>query len=156
MARKTHKKDTIKYIIPKSQLKQVEEKILHSNTKEKRLQFHLTEFDRITQVYKMDSSSGEICEVTCVSYEIEVQGIWHTVLYFDNYHDKLLHRHLYVSLEKHTDVIDRNGLPKNKSPKKLLTWAMKYLRNNYFDCRRGYIKRSKKYLQNNKIKDIYY
>lgn len=150
MKHKRHKRAKIKYDLSASELKRVQEKTVHPDIREKREKHPLTDTDRITWVFQLDVA-GEICEVTCVSYEIEIQGKWITVVYFDNAHHKTLHRHLYVSLENYTGGIDTHGLPRHTISKKLLTWAMNHLRKNYAAYRRGFIKRSKSYLKKNNI-----
>ena len=143
----------MKYILSHSQLKKTEKLIDRKGIHEKRQRYYLTDSDRITKVYKVNALS-EICEVTCVSYEIEIEGKWITVVYFDNTHDKLLHRHIYISLDEYIDTIDADGLPKTTLSKKLLTWAIKHLNNAFAYYRRGFIKRSRNYIMKNEI-DIY-
>src|SRR3989338_1998403 len=105
MGHKRRRKNQIKYVAARSQLEQTERLVRHPDLTEKRQKYSITDSDRITWIYTIDTA-GEICEVTCVGYQIEVGKEWVTVVYFDNTHDKLLHRHIYISLDEYTDTID--------------------------------------------------
>lgn len=104
--------------------------------------FLLTETDRLIKVYKKDKG-GNIYEITCVSLDIKIQGEWVTVIYYDNFHDGMLHRHLRVSISDGSDAPTTIGVKKNGSQNRLLAWAIKDITANYHNYKRNFFKRSK-------------
>lgn len=112
--------------------------------------YSLTETDRISYVYQINSQNT-IIEVTCVSYDLFVGNQWFTLVYYDNCHGGVLHRHVKLNIAKNIDIPNIYGVKKNGSSKKLLSWANKDLRNKYLDYRKGFIRRNRTYLKDNNI-----
>ena len=104
--------------------------------------FPLTEVDRLTKIYKLDQS-GEISEITCVSLEIRIKEEWVTIVYYDSFHNGLLHRHVTLSMTDRSDSPTTEGVRKNGTQRELLTWAIKDIVQNYFYYKRRFFKRSK-------------
>lgn len=88
--------------------------------------FPLTEVDRLTKIYKANKD-GEIFEITCVSLEIKINKEWVTIVYYDNFHSGLLHKHITVSMA------DRSDSPTTD----------KDITADYFYYKRNFFRRSK-------------
>ena len=129
-------------VVPKS--------IKRETLKEVGKQYLLSEGNRLTYIYKTDLQ-GKVREVTCVSYEIEIENDWITIAYLDNVHAGILHMHIRTSIENLSDPATTLAVTKKTDPKKQLTWAIHYLNNSYLDYKRGFLKRSKTYLTKNKV-----
>jgi hypothetical protein len=127
-----------------------EQKTRKENYHEIKHTYNLTDVDRITYIYQLDSKS-RIIEITCVSYDLCVNNQWHTLVYYDNYHGGILHRHTKLSLEKNIDIPNVYGVKKKGTSKELLSWANNDLRKNYLNYRKGFIRKNKKYLNDNNI-----
>ncbi len=123
---------------------------LSEKVSEIRHTYQLTEFDRISYVYQINSKNT-IVEVTCVSYELLVGDKWFTVVYYDNYHGGILHRHVQLNIEKNIDMPNVYGVKQKGTSKELLTWANNDLRLHYQNYRIGFIRRNRKYLKDNGI-----
>lgn len=104
--------------------------------------FPLSEVDRLTKIIKKDKQ-GEIREITCVSLEIQINMKWVTIVYYDNFHDGLLHKHQTVSLENPLDTPTANEVEQNGTQKELLTWAMRDITKNFFSYKTDFFRRSK-------------
>lgn len=104
--------------------------------------FYLGETDRITYVYEIDSS-GNCTKVNNVSYEIKIEQKWYLVSRYDSIHG-FLHCHMRTSTKDHAEILlDRSSVIKKGHPKDWLTWAIKDFRLNFFEYRKGFLKRSK-------------
>jgi len=110
--------------------------------------FSLTETDRVTWIYKKNKQNT-IKEVTCVSYDILIRDNWLTIIYYDSYHGGILHRHMRITIDEASDIVSEIGVKKKGSPNRLLTWAMKELRDRYYEYRRNFIKKNRQ-----KIKEL--
>lgn len=104
--------------------------------------FPLTEVDRLTKIYKVNKD-GEISEITCVSLEIRINNEWITIVYYDNFHSGLLHKHITVSMIDRSDSPTTDGVRKKGTQRKLLTWAIKDIATDYFYYKRNFFRRSK-------------
>lgn len=109
--------------------------------KENRAEIPLTEEDRITYIYKIDQK-GIVREVTCVSYEIFINETWITIVYYDSSHDSILHRHVRVSLKNSSDAPSTDGVKKNGSQHRFLTWSIEDIQHNYLMYKKHFLKRS--------------
>lgn len=104
--------------------------------------FPLTEVDRLTKIYRANKD-GEIVEITCVSLEIKINNEWVTIVYYDNFHSGLLHKHITVSMTDRSDSPTTDGVRKKGTQRKLLTWAIKDITTDYFYYKRNFFRRSK-------------
>lgn len=104
--------------------------------------FPLTEVDRLTKIYKVNKA-GEISEITCISLDIKVNNKWITIVYYDNFHNIILHKHIRVSLQNTSDAPNTIGVPKKGTQRKQLTWAIKDIIANYSSYKEKFFKRSK-------------
>ena len=104
--------------------------------------FPLTEVDGLTKIYKTNRD-GEIYEITCVSLEIKINNEWITIIYYDSFHNGLLHKHVTVSMADRSDSPTTDGVRKKGTQRKLLTWAIKDITANYFYYKRNFFRRSK-------------
>ncbi len=118
------------------------DKRVKRNLKENILEMQLGEEDKIISVHKHDNSR-EIHEVTSVSYSVKIREEWVTIVYYDSYHDQVLHRHTTNSYQDRSDVVTTDGVRRRGSQRKLLTWANKDLRENYVVYKEKFLKRSK-------------
>ncbi|KKU49221.1 MAG: hypothetical protein UX67_C0003G0006 [Candidatus Woesebacteria bacterium GW2011_GWF2_46_8] len=102
----------------------------------------LTETDRITYSYELGGDNS-ISKIVNVSYEVEIENKWTTIIRFDSEHGKM-HCHMMVSLQDPEEVVVPSGwIIKKGRPKDWLTWAMKHLRKKFLNYRVGFFKRSK-------------
>lgn len=115
-----------------------------------RHKYLLTETDRISYIYQINLQNV-VVEVTCVSYDILLKNQWVTLIYYDNYHGGILHRHVSLNLENNVDVPNIYGVKQKGTPRDLLTWANRDLRLNYQNYRAGFVRRNKKYLIDHNI-----
>lgn len=103
---------------------------------------YLGEADRITYVYETDSE-GNCTKIDNVSYEIKIEGKWYLVSRYDSVH-RFLHCHMTISTKDQTEILlNRSRVIKKGSPKMWLTWAIRDFRVNFFNYRKGFLKRSK-------------
>lgn len=105
--------------------------------------FSLSGEDKITYVYMYRDSRGgrNIIEIICVSYEIYVANSWKTVIYYDDAH-KQFHKHVMISLDDTKGEISTSGVRQKGGRKKLLTWAIDDLINNYLYYKKEFLKRN--------------
>lgn len=110
----------------------------------------LSQTDKLVWAYKEDLShrrserKPEIFEIVTVAYVTTINGKDYTVIYYDSTHDdKLLHLHVYKSMQDSTDTIIPLRVRKDGDQSRLLSWALKDIRNKWYFHRRGFYKRSK-------------
>ncbi|KKT67640.1 MAG: hypothetical protein UX25_C0037G0001 [Candidatus Woesebacteria bacterium GW2011_GWC2_45_9] len=108
--------------------------------------FYLSDSDRIIYSYEIDQK-GVIQKVVDVSYDININGKWITIMRYDSKHG-FLHRHMRVSLDNPSDTPTTIGVRKRGKPHSWLTWARKDVSKNFLNYRTGFFKRSK-------IRDLY-
>ena len=109
-------------------------------------QFYLSDSDRIIYSYEIDQK-GVIQKVVDVSYDININSQWITIVRYDSKHG-FLHRHMRVSLDNLSDTPTTIGVRKRGKPHGWLTWARKDVSKNFLNYRTGFFKRSK-------IRDLY-
>lgn len=133
-------------IIPPAALVKISQKLKSQKAREALIKneetFPLTEVDRLTKIYKVNKD-GEIFEITCVSLEIKINEEWVTIVYYDNFHSGLLHKHITVSMADRSDSPTTAGVRKKGTQRKLLTWAIKDITTDYFYYKRNFFRRSK-------------
>jgi hypothetical protein len=99
--------------------------------------FKLTDFDKITYLYKI--KSGEYVEVTNVSYEVIINNKPKTIVRYDSSHG-YLHRHITVSLEDDSEILA--DITKQGSHHDWLTIAVEDIKENFLEYRRDFFERS--------------
>lgn len=104
-------------------------------------EIYLTSVDRITYVGLGDKDRN-ITEVINVSYEINFNDEWITILRFDSHHN-YLHRHIRVSLTDKSEIEDSIGVKRKGSPHVWYTWAIQNIRDRFIEYRTNFAKRSK-------------
>lgn len=102
----------------------------------------LTENDRVTYLYKKDRQN-RIKEVINVSYELNIQNKWITIVRFDSTHG-YLHRHIRISLTDSTEMISITGVKKKGDHPQWLTWAINALKRQYAMHKEAFLKRSER------------
>lgn len=83
-----------------------------------------------------------IAEIVTVAYITTINEKEYTVIYYDSTHDKILHMHLYKSVQDSTDTVLPLPIRKRGNQSKLLNWALKDIRNKWYYYRRKFYKRS--------------
>lgn len=104
-------------------------------------EIYLTSVDRITHVNLKDQDRN-ITEVVNVSYEINFNDEWITIVRFDSHHG-YLHRHTRISLSEKGEVEDSIGVKKIGSPQTWYTWAIQNIKKRFIEYRTSFIKRSR-------------
>lgn len=130
-------KKTVIPIKPNKQVKKAKpEECKHS--------FLLLDEDRISYLYKYLHSKDKrnIVEITCVSYDIFVANSWKTIIYYDDTHDGILHRHEIISIDDKKGKVITAGVKQKGGRKKLLDWAIKDLTKNYSFYKKEFLKRN--------------
>lgn len=116
-------------------------------------QFNLSENNRITYVYKDDLKKSRT-EIVCVSLEIKILDDWVTILYYDNHHEGLLHRHKKVAYKNEADIVDYEGVKKKGDWKKLMHWAIEDIENNYLHHKKKFLNRNRLLLKDIKVEEF--
>lgn len=104
--------------------------------------FYLSDTDRITYCYEHLSKSGQVVKVVNVSYEVNIQEEWITVVRFDSDHG-YLHRHTRISLNNRATIVDQNGLVIRGTAKHWLSWSIRHLTKGYDIYKKKFLKISK-------------
>lgn len=112
--------------------------IIKSQEKINRNNYQISENNWLTYIYNQDSY-GNIIEVVCVSLEIKINNKWKTIIYYDSSHAGVLHRHTINSLETDTDVVDYLSVRKKGNQKRLLSWAIRDIKNKYIFYKKKFI-----------------
>ena len=86
-------------------------------------QFFISENNRITYIWRYNKVKKKV-DIVCVSLEINISGDWITIIYYDNYHGGLLHRHTRIAYNDEADIVDYNGVKKKGTTNKHLQWAI--------------------------------
>lgn len=127
----------------KNKLKKQYVKKIKENYEKKHIsQFNLSENNRITYVYKDDLKTSKT-EIVCVSLEIKILDDWVTILYYDNHHEGLLHRHKKIAYKNEADIVDYEGVKKKGDWKKLMNWAIEDIKNNYRYHKKKFLRRNR-------------
>lgn len=110
----------------------------------KQHELYLTPTDRIVNTYMIDSK-GIKREITSVSYDYLIKDDWATIVYYDNdeSHDDRLHVHFKISYQKQDYEAPQQKYVRQKGTvRRLNTWAVEDLKNNYIHYKRKFLKRS--------------
>ncbi len=110
----------------------------------KQHEFNMTLTDRIINTYKIDSRNVKR-EITSVSYECLIKGKWVTIVYYDNdeSHNDRLHVHFKISYQNQEyDAPQSKYVRQKGTVRRLNTWAVEDLKNNYAIYKRKFFKRS--------------
>jgi len=100
----------------------------------------LSQTNRITYSYTRDLQDQSITEVTNVSYEVLIGGIWETLVRYDSRHGNL-HRHIRVRLQDEVDVMLVDETHWKGDHNSLLTAAINDIKKNYTEFRKRFLSR---------------
>lgn len=123
-------------------------KVLNSdNETTHRSEQQLSLSDKLVWAYKdirihKTKKKPVITEIVTVAYVTIIDGREYTVIYYDSTHDKILHMHLYKSVQDYTDTVLPLPVRKKGNQSKLLNWALKDIRNRWYYYRKKFYKRS--------------
>lgn len=103
--------------------------------------------DKLVWAYKeigtlKTKKKSVIAEIVTVAYITTIKGKEYTVIHYDSTHDKILHMHLYKSVQDSTDTVLPLPIRKRGNQSKLLNWALKDIRNKWYYYRKKFYKRS--------------
>lgn len=101
----------------------------------------LSHVDKIVWVYKTNNDL-EIVEITSVSYVTKIKKKNYTVIYYDNSHGGVMHRHQRVSVADESDSPVLLHVTKKGHQGKLMHWAIKDIQRNWYFYKRNFFKRS--------------
>ncbi len=101
----------------------------------------LTDEDQVIYVYEIDAAR-EVSEVVNVSYQILINGSWVTILRFDSEHG-FLHGHRRISSGDEREIVFTAGVKRKGTPHRWLTWSVDYIKKNYLNYKRAFLKRSR-------------
>lgn len=118
-------------------------KTLKANRRHTKRDFPLSNEDRITYNYARKFSTNEIVEVINVSFEILINGKWHTIIRYDSHHG-YLHKHIRLTLEDEKTIVERVNVSGTHAD--WLTWAINDLIENFMEYK-------KTFFENNSIVD---
>ncbi len=110
----------------------------------KQHEFNITPTDRVINTYKVDSEKIKR-EITSVSYECLINGEWVTIVYYDNdkSHNDRLHVHFKISYQNQEyEAPQSKNVRQKGTVRRLNTWAVEDLKNNYIIYKRKFFKRS--------------
>lgn len=110
----------------------------------KQHEFNMTPTDRVVNSYKIDSRKIKR-EITSVSYECLVNDKWVTIVYYDNdeSHNDRLHVHFKISYQNQDyEAPQSKNVRQKGTVKRLNTWAVEDLKNNYIIYKRKFFERS--------------
>ena len=110
----------------------------------KQHELYMTASDRIANTYMIDSK-GVKREVTRVSYECLIEEEWVTIVYYDNdeSHDDRLHVHFKISIQNpEYEAPQSKNVRQKGTVRRLNTWAVEDLKNNYAIYKIKFFKRS--------------
>ncbi|MBI2334812.1 hypothetical protein HYU96_03335 [Candidatus Daviesbacteria bacterium] len=109
-------------------------------TKTAPAEIYLSAVDRIYHAGAIDEK-GDLIEVTNISYEINLDDKWVTIVRYDSAHG-YLHRHKRISLDDPADTVDRIGVKQKGKPRTWYTWAIKDIQKRFLHYREEFTKRS--------------
>ena len=110
----------------------------------KQHELHMTSTDKIINTYMIDSKKVKR-EITSVSYECLINNKWVTIVYYDNdaSHDDRLHVHFKISYQNQEyEAPQSKNVRQRGTIRRLNTWAVEDLKNNYAIYKKKFIIRS--------------
>ena len=110
----------------------------------KQHELHMTSTDKIINTYMIDSKKVKR-EITSVSYECLINNKWVTIVYYDNdaSHDDRLHVHFKISYQNQEyEAPQSKNVRQRGAIRRLNTWAVEDLKNNYAIYKKKFIIRS--------------
>ncbi|EKE14007.1 MAG: hypothetical protein ACD_12C00718G0004 [uncultured bacterium] len=110
----------------------------------------LSENNRIIYVYK-DNQKTSQTEIVCVSFDIKISEDWITILYYDNHHEGLLHRHNIISYNNKANIVGNDGIRRKGDWKKLLHWAIEDIKKNHIYYKKKFLSRNRSLLRDIKV-----
>lgn len=131
-----------------AQIRAIKTKALNSDNEiTHRDEQQLSVSDKLVWAYKEIGTvkvkkKAVITEIVTVAYITSINGKEYTVIHYDSTHDKILHMHLYKSIQDSTDTVLSLPIRKKGNQSKLLNWALKDIRNKWYYYRKKFYKRS--------------
>lgn len=110
----------------------------------KQHELYMTPTDRVVNIYMIDSKKIKR-EITSVSYECLINGEWTTIVYYDNdkSHNDRLHVHFKISYQNEEyEAPQSKNVRQKGTVRRLNTWAVEDLKNNYTIYKRKFFRRS--------------
>lgn len=110
----------------------------------KQHELYMTSTDRVVNTYMIDSKKIKR-EITSVSYECLINGEWTTIVYYDNdkSHNDKLHVHFKISYQNgEYEAPQSKNVRQKGTVRRLNTWAVEDLKNNYAIYKRKFFRRS--------------
>lgn len=101
----------------------------------------LSPSDRITHIKKINANN-EVVEVVNVSYEVNLDGEWLTIVRYDSSHG-YLHRHVLISLDNRFETTSTSSVIKRGQPDDWYAWAITDIQKRFLEYRVGFMRRSK-------------
>lgn len=107
-------------------------------------EIYLGETDKIVYVNKL-LKTRRMVEITTVAYSSLIKGEWITIVYYDNEpsHGVSLHVHITDNFTDRKDASTTDGVRQRGTVRRLHTWAVENLKNNWIYFKRAFLKRSK-------------
>lgn len=104
----------------------------------------LGETDKIVYVNKL-LKTRRMVGITTVAYASLIKKKWITLVYYDNEpsHGVNLHVHITDNFTDRNDAATTDGVRQKGSVRRLHTWAVENLKNNWIYYKRAFLKRSK-------------
>ncbi len=103
-------------------------------------EFTLSEIERIRYTYTRNILN-RITTIICVSYDLNINNEWVTIIYYDSEHG-FLHRHETISMENRNDIVTEESIKKKGNVEVWLTWAIKDILKSHVYYRNLFLKRS--------------
>lgn len=119
-------------------------KILEKQFIERKTEIFFGETDKIVYINKL-LKTRKMVEITTVAYVALIKGKWITLVYYDNEpsHEVNLHVHITDNFSDRNDAATTDGVRQKGSVRRLHTWAVEDLKNNWIYYKRAFLKRSK-------------
>lgn len=107
-------------------------------------EIYLGETDKIVYVNKL-LKTRRMVEITTVAYASLIKGEWITIVYYDNEpsHGVNLHVHITDNITDRNNAATTDGVRQKGTVRRLHTWAVENLKNNWIYFKRAFLKRSK-------------
>ena len=90
------------------------------------------------EIYKQ---ARTLTEITSVSLNIKIGDDWVTIVYYDNTHANILHRHIRIVLNIESEI-PTDGFIMEGIPRDLLTWVIHDLTENFMNYIESFIGRN--------------
>lgn len=119
-------------------------KILEEQFTKTEAEIFLGETDKIVYINKL-LKTRKMVEITTVAYVSLIKGEWITLVYYDNEpsHGVNLHVHITDNYIDRNNAATTDGVRQRGSVRRLHTWAVENLKNNWVFYKHAFLRRSK-------------